>query len=248
MEMLVKLENPMVLSKAVEIITELVTEVRIKINEFGLSISAIDPANVAMVGFKIPRSAFSQFEAGNEVLGVNLSSLKQILKRTGVGSSVILEKKENFLNIQIEDRIRRNFTLSLIEIESEDVDFYEKESRMEFSSKIEINSVDLVSSIDDCAVVADACSFVISEGKFIVEAKSLNSAKSEFSSDEAKIEGENSKSKYSLEYLQKFMKGARLCEKTFLKFAEDHPLKAEFKTPLMELSFILAPRVEESDY
>jgi len=78
-----------------------------------------------------------------------------------------------------------------------------------------------------------------------VEAKALNSARSEFSGDEAKIEGENSRAKYSLEYLQKFMKGAKLCEKTLLFFAEDHPLKIEFKTQGMELAFVLAPRVEE---
>jgi len=243
--MLVKLENPTLLSRTIDIISELVTEVRIKVNQYGLSISAIDPANVSMVGFKIPKSAFSQFEVGNEVLGINLENLKQVLKRAGSMSSLILEKKENMLNIQIQDRIKRNFTLSLIDIESEDVDFYEKESRMEFSSAIEINSVDLVASIDDCAVVADACSFIIREGKFAIEAKALNSAMSEFSGDEAKIQGENCKSKYSLEYLQKFMKGAKLCEKTILKFAEDHPLKIEFKTQSMELDFILAPRVEE---
>lgn len=245
--MLVKIENPTLLSKAVEIISDLVTEVRVKINEYGLSISAIDPANVSMVGFKVPRTAFSQFESGDEVLGINLDNLKQILKRSGAGSSLILEKKENMLSIQIEDRIKRNFTLNLIEIESEDVDFYEKESRMEFSSKIEINSTDLIASIEDCAVVADASSFSIKDGNFVIEAKSLNSAMSEFSGDEAKIEGENCKSKYSLEYLQKFLKGAKLCEKTILLFAEDHPLKIEFKTPHMELSFILAPRVEETD-
>jgi len=245
--MLVKIQNPVALTKAVEIISELVTEVRIKFSEFGLSISAIDPANVSMVGFKIPKSAFSQFEAGTETLGINLENLKQILKRCGSGSSLILERKENVLNIQIQDKIKRNFTLSLIEIESEDVDFHEKELRMEFSSKVEINSSDLIASIEDCAIVADACSFVTDNGKFIVEAKSLNSAMSEFSGDEAKIEGENSRAKYSLEYLQKFMKGAKLCDKTFLSFAESHPLKIEFKASGMELDFILAPRVEEMD-
>src|SRR3990167_5858221 len=142
--MLVKLDNPILLSKAVEIISDLVTEVRIKVNEFGLGISAIDPANVSMVGFRIPRSAFSQFETEKEVLGINLDNLKQILKRCNSGSSLIMEKKENLLVIQIQDRIKRNFTLNLIEIESEDVDFHEKESRMEFSSRIEIDSQDLI--------------------------------------------------------------------------------------------------------
>ena len=56
--MLVKLENPTILSKVIDIISELVTEVRIKINEFGMSIIAMDPANVAMVGFKLPKSGF----------------------------------------------------------------------------------------------------------------------------------------------------------------------------------------------
>ncbi|MEK6842569.1 MAG: hypothetical protein AABX84_02040 [Nanoarchaeota archaeon] len=245
--MLVKLENPALLSRTVEIISELVTEAKIKINEFGLGISAIDPANVSMVGLRIPRSAFSQFEAGNETLGINLENLKQILKRAGAGSSVILEKKDNMLNIQIHDRIKRNFTLNLIEIESEDVDFHEKESRMEFSSRVEINSNDLMASVEDCAIVADACSFIIKNGRFVIEAKALNSAMSEFSGDEARIEGEDSKAKYSLEYLGKFMKGAKLCDKTILKFAEDHPLKIEFKTQSMELDFILAPRVEEME-
>ena len=247
MNMLVKLENPLLLTKAIEIISDLITEVRIKVNEFGMSITAMDPANVSMVNFKVPKSAFSQFESGNEVLGVNLDNLKQILRRCGSGSSLLLEKKENLLNIQIQDRIKRSFNLNLIDIESEDIDFNEKVSRMEFSSLVEINSIDLVNSIEDCVIVADSCSFIIKDEKFIIEAKSLNSARSEFSGDEAKIKAEDCKAKYSLEYLQKFMKGAKLCEKITLQFAEEHPLKIDFKNAEMELSFILAPRVETDD-
>jgi proliferating cell nuclear antigen len=241
--MMIKLENPMLMSRAIELISELVTEVRIKVNESGLNITAIDPANVAMVGFKFPKSSFSQFETENQVLGVNLDSLKQILKRCSARSSLILEKKEGYLNIQVHDRIKRSFNLSLIEIESDDKEMPD----LEYSSMVEINSMDLVDSIEDCSVVADACSFVIKDGKFIIEAKGLNSARSEFSTDEAKIEAENCKSKYSLEYLGKFIKGAKLFEKTILKFAEDHPLRMDLKTNLMELSFILAPRVETED-
>lgn len=245
--MLVKIENPALLSRVVEIISELVTEVRIKINEYGLSITAMDPANVAMVGFKLPRINFSQLEAGDETLGVSLEDLKRILKRCGVGSSLILEKKENLLEIQIQDRIKRKFTLNLLEIESEEIDFNAKTERMEFVSKIELNSVDLVASVEDCAVVSDACTFSTEQGKFIIESKGLNSAKSEFSGDEAKIEAENSKSKYSLEYLQKFIKGAKLVEKVNVDFSSDHPLKMKFKTDYLDLSFVLAPRVETED-
>ena len=118
---------------------------------------------------------------------------------------------------------------------------------LEFSSKVELNSIDLIASIEDCLVVADACSFIIQDGKFIIEAKNLNSARSEFSGDEASIQAENCKSKYSLEYLSKFIKASKLSEKTVLNFAEDHPLKMDIRTPEIELSFILAPRVETED-
>ena len=245
--MKIKLENPLVLTRAVDILSELVTEVRLKFSEFGLSVTAMDPANISMVNFRIPRSSFSQFEAEKEVLGINLENLKQILRRCSSGSSLIMESTENILKISIQDRIKRNFTLSLIEIEREDIDFEEKSSRMDFTSEIDMNSVDLINSIDDCAIVADACVFKIKENKFIIEAKSLNSAMSEFSGDEAKIKAEDCKSKYSLEYLQKFMKGAKLCDRSILKFAEDHPLRIDFKNQEVSLSFILAPRVETED-
>jgi len=241
--MLVKLENPTLLTKAVEIISDLVTEVRLKINDIGLSIVAMDPANVSMVGFWLPKTAFSQFEAGEEVLGINLDSLKRILKRTSSGSALILEKRDNLLEIAIQDRIQRNFTLSLIEIESEEKEI----PNLEYSSEIELNSVDFIASIEDCGIVADACSFIIKDGKFIIEARGLNSARSEFSGDEAKIKAENCRSKYSLEYLQKFLKACKLTDKTVLKFAEDHPLRLDIKSSGMELSFILAPRVETED-
>jgi len=245
--MLVKLENPELLSKAIDLISELVTEVRIKVNEFGMSITAMDPANVSLVNFKLPRSAFTEFQVGSEILGVNLDNLKRILKRASKGGSLILEKRENFLSIQIIDKIKREFNLALIEIESEDIDFQEKVSRMEFSSKIEIDSEYLTSSIEDCAVISDACAFKIVEGKFIIEAKGIDSARAEFSGDEIKIEAEDCKAKYSLEYLQKFMKGSKLVQKTNLQFAQDHPLRLDIRAENMEISFILAPRVENED-
>src|SRR3989338_5963525 len=245
--MLIKLENPALLLKAVELVSELVTEVRIRVNDYGLSMSAMDPANVAMVGFKLPKTIFSQFEVGNEVLGVNLDNLKRVLKRCGPGSSLTIKKEDNLLEMDIQDRIKRVFSLRLIDIEGEEIDFDAKSSRMTFPCVVQLNSVDLIDAIEDCSVVDDACSFIIKDGKFIIEAKGLNSSRAEFSGDEASIQGENCKSRYSLEYLSKFVKGAKLCEKTVIHFANDHPLKIDFIPSGMQLNFVLAPRVETED-
>ncbi len=241
--MLIKLDHPKLLSKAVSIISELVIEVKIRVNEFGLSIVAIDPANVAMVQFKLPKSAFSQFEVGKEILGVNLENLKNILKRCKKGSSLLLEKKENNLEISIQDRVKRNFKLSLIEVDKEDKEI----PSLDFVANIKLDSLDFINTIDDCSVVADACSFITKENNFIIEAKGLNSAKTEFSGDEADIDAEDCKGRYSLEYLQKFLKAAKITDKTGLKFSNDHPLRLEFKKENFEMNFILAPRVETED-
>ncbi|MCF7910337.1 proliferating cell nuclear antigen (pcna) [Candidatus Pacearchaeota archaeon] len=245
--MKIKLENPATLARAIELISELVQEVRLKFSDFGMSITAMDPANVSMVNFRIPKSAFSEFEADKETLGINLDNLKRILKRAGAGSAITISRKDGILEITIDDRIRRNFSMGLINIESEEIDFQSKLANMEFSSEVEINSIDWIASIEDCSVVSDSCAFKIEDGKFIIESKGINSARSEFSDDEASISGEECRAKYSLEYLSKFLKGAKLTEKTKMKFAQDHPLKLDFKAEHMEISFVLAPRVETED-
>lgn len=245
--MLLEIQNPTVLSKAIDILSELVTEVRMKINDQGLSISAMDPANAAMVGFKIPKSSFSKLETGNETLGINLDNLKQVLKRCGVGSSLKIERKENMLELSISDKIKRNFNISLINIESDEIDFEAKISRMEFASKVELESSDFTACIEDCKIMADSCVFEIKNKQFVIEAKGLNSTRSEFSGDEAKIEGEEARSKYSLGYLEKFIKGAKIADKVILEFADEHPLKVEYKNPLLEIKFVLAPMGEVED-
>jgi proliferating cell nuclear antigen len=241
--MLLRLDDPKILSEIIGIISELVTEVRIKVNPDGLSIIAIDPANVALVYFKLPSSAFSTFEARDEVLGVSLDSLKNVLRRSKPGSSLILQTEDNTLKIEIHEKIKREFRIALINIEQEEKAMPD----LDLTCKVEIQSLDFLEAIEDCAVVADACSFSINEGKFTIGAKGLHSTKSEFSSDEVKIEGEKGKAKYSLEYMQKFIKVCKLTEKLKVNFADDYPLKLEFLSDSFDLSFVLAPRVETEE-
>jgi proliferating cell nuclear antigen len=243
--MLLRLDNPKIFSEVIGIISELVLEVRIKVNKDGMSIIAIDPANVAMVIFKLPANAFSELNAENEeVLGVSLESLKSVLRRIHSGSVLVISNEENELKIEIKDKIKREFNLALIDIEGEEKGI----PNLEFSSRVEMSSVDFSESIEDCSVVADSCSFITEPNKFIIKAKgSLNSFKSEFSSDELNIQAGESQSKYSLEYLHKMIKATKLTEKVAINFSNDYPLKLEFNTPSLELGFVLAPRVETED-
>ncbi|MBC8435143.1 hypothetical protein H8D91_01430 [archaeon] len=240
--MIVKIDRPKELADAISIVSEIVSEVRIKLLAEGMSIIAVDPANVAMVVLKIPKESFSQYESGRDVWGVNLEDLKRVLKRASTSSSVLLEQEENQLKISIFDKVKRNFVLSLIEINSED----KEEPVLTFNSKVEIDSDSFSQAIEDCAIVADSCSLSTGEGFFIVEGSgSLNSAKAEFSSDESTITG-TSRSKYSLDYISKFMKAKKVANKAVINFSDDYPLRLEFPGEKMGMAFILAPRVENN--
>jgi|SRR3989344_1205469 len=242
--MLLKLESPKILSDIVSIISELVTEVRLKVTKEGMSLTAIDPANIAMVYFKVPADLFSQFELEKEeVLGINLESLKSVLRRCGLGSSLTLKREDNLLKLEIQDKIKRAFTLAMIDIESD-----EKEMpKWEFKSVIKMDAQAFSEVIEDCLIVSDACTFVTSPTNFVVEAHGLNSARAEFSTDEVEIYSDNSTARFSLEYLNKFIKGSKISSRVTISFSDNHPMRIDFPTGNVMLSFVLAPRVEQDD-
>jgi proliferating cell nuclear antigen len=240
--MLLKLSNPKSLTDVIGIISELVTEVRIKINKEGLSIVAIDPANVSLVSFILPSTSFSEFDVTEqEVVCVNLENLKSILKRYKSGN-LIMKTSEDKLIIEIESKTKRIFEIALIDINEEE----KAVPPLEFNVEIEMNNDDFYEAIEDCKVVGDVCDFLAKNENFIIEAKGLHSAKSEFSNQEIKIKGEG-KARYSLEYLQKFIKSCKISDKVLINFSDDYPLKLEFVAKNFNLVFILAPRTEIED-
>ena len=238
--MVLKLDNPKLMSDAVSVISEVVSEVRIKLLEDGMSIIAIDPANVAMVIFKLPKESFLEYEVESNVWGINLIDLKKILRRAGTSASIIFEEENGKLKISIFDKVKRIFNLALIEVTSEDKEIPE----LNFGTRVEMNSSDFAQAVEDSSVVADSCALIASDGTFIVEGSgNLNSARAEFSGEDVEIFGIG-KSKYSLEYLMKFIKAVKISGRVVVNFSDDYPLRLDFPGEKMGIGFVLAPRVE----
>jgi len=205
-----------------------------------MSIVAVDPANVALVIFRLPKESFSQYDAGSEVWGVNLDDLKKILKRASASSSIVLEEEEGKLKISIFDKIKRTFSLALIEVSSEDKDIPE----LNFAARVEMNAIGFAQAVEDANVVADSCAFIIKDGSFFVEGSgNLNSARAEFTGEDLEMFGVG-RSKYSLEYLMKFIKGGKISSRVVVNFSDDYPLRLDFPGEKMGIGFVLAPRVE----
>lgn len=242
--MRLKLEDPRILAQLISIISELVKEVKIKVNKDGMSLTALDPANVAMAYFNIPAELFSEFVVDkDETLGVNLENLNSIMRRCKMGSSLIIEKEESSLKIAINDKIKREFSLALIDVEGDE----KQMPAWEFKSVIKMDAQAFVDAIEDCSVVADACTFIAQPDKFIIESSNLHSARNEFSNEEAQIFSDASSARFSLEYLGKFVKGAKIANRAEINFSDNHPMRLNFPSGKVMLSFVLAPRVEQDD-
>ena len=233
---------------SISIISELVTEAKFKVNSNGLELIAMDPANVAMVIFKMLSSCFTKYEVTEETeLSINLNNLKQILRRTKAEDVLTLETTEdNKLKIEMKSNTTRSFSIPTLEIEDKE----QKVPELTFPLSVEMSSGQLTESIEDVSVVAESVTFLGEKNQLLVKAEGdLSKALIEIKQDDhtfIKTDSEDKfKAKFSLEYLKKMIAGSKLSDRVQLNFNTDYPLKMEYKiVDRLALSFILAPRVD----
>jgi len=242
------LAEPLYLKDSVSIISDLVNEARFKVTKEAIELVAMDPANVAMVVFKLLSSCFTEYDISQDVeIAINLGNLKQILRRAGANDMLSLElADDNKLKIQLKGNTTRTFNLPIIELEEKE----QKIPDLQFPVSIVLPSKTLNDAIEDVDIVAESVSFEAEPQKLTILAEGdLSQAKIEIKeSDSNKIQAEGTekvKAKYSIEYLKKMIGGSKLSNEVSIKFNKDYPLKIEYKTiDKVDLSFILAPRVE----
>ena len=243
------LSEPRFLKESVNILSELVNDVKIKLDADKLEIVAMDPANVAMIVFRLLNSAFAEYDIkGVEVISVNLESLKQVLGRAKPNDNIILEldEEKNRLKIGLRGESKRNFNLGLIDIHEKE----QKVPELDFSGSVEINNVAFNEAVEDMDIVADTVSLSTDGNSFLVEAAgNTHDAKVSFNKSEnisiaLSEDKENVKAKYSIVYLKKILKGGKLADKVSLKLGQDYPLQVEYKvTDILHFRTLLAPRV-----
>ncbi|MBW2970907.1 DNA polymerase sliding clamp, partial [Candidatus Woesearchaeota archaeon] len=112
------LAEPKYLKDSISIISDLVNEARFKITQDAIERVAMDPANVAMVMFKLLSSAFVEYEVSETVeIAINLGNLKQVLRRCKPADMLSLEMIDNKLKVTFKSNTTRSFSLPIIEIE-----------------------------------------------------------------------------------------------------------------------------------
>ena len=222
------------------VISKLINEATFNFTKDGLNITAMDPANVAMVILNFKAAGFVEYDCPEDTkFGVDFGKLTLVLKRT-----------KDILKMEFGDRIvitntgktTKQFTLPIIELD----DKQQKIPELVFKATAKMQASDLSSAIEDAEIVGEAAMFACQKGKFGILAESeLKSASIDLVPTEIVVaQDEVIKGKYAIEYLKKMVAGSKISEETTIRFGHEYPLKIEFKDTNIDLSFVLAPRVE----
>jgi len=233
------------LKDTTSIIADLVTEVHFKVTPQAVELIAMDPANVAMVVFKLLSSAFAEYSIKEpRVLSVNLNDLKGVFRRIKPADTMTLELSDNKLKVTLKGASKREFYLPLLDNEERE----QKVPNLNFTAVVNTSSDALQDAIDDADIIGESVAFGADKDTFIVSSSSdLSKAVIELPADEnTKIKAvDGVRSKYSIEYLKKMVPVGKLVPRVEVSFSKDYPLKLEYKLiDKMDLVFILAPRVD----
>ncbi|MDY6776952.1 MAG: proliferating cell nuclear antigen (pcna) [Candidatus Nanohaloarchaea archaeon] len=246
-----ELSDVSLLKDSLQSISNMITEGVFQISEDGVELVAADPAMVAMVDFRLEPEAFDTYECGDEEkIGVNIEDLYSIIRRAGSSDTLelSLEEDESSLQITMKNGSTRSFSISLLNLDEEDIPSTDD---LEFSVTADVTTSALSDAVGDASVIGDSVTFTADSSSLTLRAEGDNS------DVETRIEegseglmeldaADDIESMFSLDYLNKMMKAKKLSDTAKLRMGDDFPMRIEFQVPeKLDLSYILAPRIEE---
>lgn len=240
--------NAETLRDAVEAVSPLVDEVKFNLSESGMELKAVDPANVAMVSFKLESQAFDYFEVSPGEIGVDLVRLSDVLSMADRGENVTLELDEESHKLKIGVG-SLSYTLSLI-----DPSAVRKEPRvpeLDLPAHVIIPGTQLRRAIRAAEKVSDHVVLSVTddpEDIFTMEAQGdIDSLKFEMPSTELLgLKPGTARSLFSLDYLSDMSKAIGKASEVKLEIGIDYPLKISFKIGQgLNINYLLAPRIEQ---
>ncbi len=233
------------LKDVIESISTLVDEAKFKLTADGLSVRAVDPANVAMVSLDLTKEAFDSFEATEGELGIDLTKMNGIMEMADKGDNIELDLDEAAHKLVLRMR-GLSYTMSLLDPSS--IRKEPKVPTLDLPSHIVIRGDDLKRAVKAAEKVSDYMSMGVSQESFFMEAEGdTDSVRVEMTKDQLiDFKPGEARSLYSLDYLTDISKIAGKASEVTIDLGKDYPLKVRFKISegQGEVSYMLAPRVE----
>ncbi|MFZ3167585.1 DNA polymerase sliding clamp [uncultured archaeon] len=233
------------LKDSIESISTLVDEARFRLTPQGLSVKAVDPANVAMVSFELSKDAFESFEATEGELGIDLTKLIGVMEMAEKSDNIELELDEASHKLIVRMR-GLAYTMSLLDPSS--IRKEPKVPSLDLPAHIVIRGEDIKRAVKAAEKVSDYMSMGVKGDVFFMEAEG-DTDKVHVELEKSQLidlQGTDAKSLFSLDYLSDMSKILGKSNEVNIDLGKDFPLKIRIKIAEGhgEVSYMLAPRVE----
>ncbi|RME79769.1 MAG: proliferating cell nuclear antigen (pcna) [Methanobacteriota archaeon] len=236
-------------SKSMEVVWNIIDEGSFKLNKDGMKLLAMDPSQISMIVYYIPRELFAEFDLKNKEdasLGLDINYIKNILKSARANEKLTMEKEENLLSLTfIGPKSKRSFKVPLLEL----AEGLNREPAVEYSNYITIDADALKNVIKDASVAANYVKLIITPDGFEAEAKSdVGQVSTSLEKGEELIEVNaetGAKALYPIKYLEDILKSTRKGDEVKLYLETDKPLKLSFSLEGAQIRYYLAPATSE---
>lgn len=243
-----------------ETLKEILQDVNIICDEYGMRITALESTKVAFVNLELYadeiRKDEGHYRCDNKVImGINLPYIYKLIKMVSKDDIISFYKFENVdkLYIKIENRQKKRantLEYKLYDLEEQEITLPDD---MYHPAKVTLISQDFSKDIKDMSQIGDKIKIQTIKNKLLYTCigdwADINIVNGETNymkfleqSDEI-IQGT-----YSLKFLQLFTKATNLCIKSKLCMGNRVPLMIEYPVPnLGLLTFLLSPQVNEDE-
>jgi len=238
------------LQDALDPVSQLVQECKIHLDQTGFGIRAVDPANVAMVDLSLDAGAFESYEAGGELIGVNLNRLTTVVGFADSDELVHLGFDAQTRKLHIETA-GLEYTLALIDPDTirEEPDLPD----LDLPATIVIEGRDIDRAVTAADMVADHVTFAAGgDGNGIFHATADGDTDDmELALDDEDIldapqdPSERVSSLFSLDYLDDMVTGNPSDAEVSILLGNQMPAKLQWSAvdDNLGVTFMLAPRI-----
>jgi proliferating cell nuclear antigen len=235
------------LKSVIDCIVSLVEEGQFDVRSDGIHLKAMDPSQISMVSFLMPKEAFVEYNLTEDVkLSLDISQFSNILSRGKRGEKAELSIEDGRLLVKFSgEKHNRMFKIPLIELG----DKVQREPKIEFKNFAKVRADALKEALKDAKLVSSHVKFNLTPSSLIVDVKGDNGeVKAEFevgSAEVLELKSEQMvKATFPLQYLEDIVKGTSSSSIITLYLETDRPLKLEYEMEGAKFVYYLAPRIE----
>jgi proliferating cell nuclear antigen len=241
----------------------LVDEAKVRFDADGIHVRAVDPANVGMVETRVHQRAFEEYQVSGELtVGINVdrfvARLRDARKGKSTDDAVQLDIAEQRIVAEVEREYATTtarFASELLTIDPDSVRQEPDIPDLDLSYRGRLDASAFADIADHINRVADHARLELRDGSLVVSGSGddgvgdVGVEVSQFGDLPEDADG----SIFSLDYFRDMAHAAveSLADEVVLQFGDEFPMKMHFQRtdedgePLVEHTFMLAPRIEQ---